>query len=73
MSEKVRITVHAECGEKTCAAEPGKFCRFVRNAQARPFGRMVEVCNLYEAVLRDEDGWLMRCDECLAEQEKKDE
>ena len=52
-----------EMGEKTCAAEPGKFCRMVRT---RSFGQKF-LCALYETDLFDEDGWLQRCPECLKE------
>ena len=59
----MKITITTECGEKTCAAKPGKFCRFVRTNY---FGTK-PICNLYGVYLWDEDGWLIRCEECLKE------
>lgn len=58
------------CGEKTCASEPGVFCNHMLT---RRFGTEW-VCGLFrrdgEPVVLDDDigdgtGWLMRCRECL--------
>lgn len=60
----MKITIIAECGEKTCAVEPGQFCRFVHN-EPGSFGQR-SVCSLYEKPIRDPgSGWLMRLRECL--------
>lgn len=50
-----------EHGEKTCASEPGKFCRF---AGSKSFGTD-PWCTLFNTRLRDKDGWLQRAPECL--------
>lgn len=50
-----------EHGKKTCAVEPGKFCRFER---VSGFGTRFE-CSLHEAELFFEDGWLQRCPQCI--------
>lgn len=52
-----------EMGEKTCASEPGKFCRMVRS---KSWGQK-HFCALYETDLFDEGGWLQRCSECKEE------
>ncbi len=59
-----------DCGKKTCASEPGKFCRFIGS---RKFGQ-IAICTLFvaegrkgmEFVMLDErDGWVIRCDQCI--------
>ena len=59
----MKFTVIAECGEKTCAVEPGKFCRFVL---AIAFGTK-PICTLYSVQLWEVNGWLWRCEKCLEE------
>jgi hypothetical protein len=59
-------TLHLEvlCGEKTCASEPGHFCRFLMTTH---FGTRWS-CHLFEKPVvaePDETGWLMRLPECL--------
>jgi hypothetical protein len=58
-----------ECGEKTCASEPGVFCDHLRTIK---FGQQ-PICNRFTEVgtrgdgptrLRDVDGWVIRCDMC---------
>jgi hypothetical protein len=63
----VKVTLSYECGETTCATEPGKFCRFLG---AIHFGQ-VPVCMLFDnRELQEKEGWTQRCEECLeAEQE----
>ncbi len=62
----MRVLIAIDCGEKTCASEPGKFCRFVR---AGSFGTEWH-CAAYEKRLDTTDGketgWLARLPECLA-------
>lgn len=72
---KHKLTLHIEAGEKTCASEPGKFCRFVGT---RKYGT-VFVCTLFppekpgykepgattELGEDGEGGWLLRCQACL--------
>lgn len=62
---KFKITI--ECGKKTCATRPGKFCRFV---QTTSFG-MKPFCFLYNVPLDDANGWLMRCRKCLNENKEE--
>ena len=67
--KQIRITI--ECGEFTCASEPGKFCKFVGT---RRMGAEY-VCRLFpsedDSYLRLQtldnkpNGWLARCSECL--------
>ena len=61
----MKHTIEIECGEKTCASEPGKLCRFVWSMK---FGSYL-VCAAFGAKLFDDQGdglgWLLRCDECL--------
>jgi hypothetical protein len=57
------IRLETECGERTCASTPGKFCRFVKS---KNFGTEF-VCILFDRKLFDEGGWLQRCGECLEE------
>ena len=60
----MNATITFECGETTCASEPGKFCRFLRLARIGT----LPMCNLYEVELAEDDGyWLQRCPQCLAE------
>lgn len=53
--------IQIDCGERTCAPEPGVFCRYVR---VRKLGTVFS-CHLFESPLKDEQGWLMRCEKCL--------
>jgi len=64
----MKIQIEFECGEKTCAYAPGKFCRFLKTSH---FGTRYQ-CSLFVdedrlpvAILEGEDGWLQRCEECL--------
>ena len=67
------ILFDINCGEKTCASEPGKFCKWVRT---RKFGA-IYFCHLWHAEdihgkqqsLEEKDGWLMRRPECLNAEE----
>lgn len=57
------------CGEKTCAREPGRFCRFLG---ASHFGTRPE-CLLFPSEashtpLKEKDGWVQRCEACLETQ-----
>jgi hypothetical protein len=59
-------TLYINCGEHTCADEPGRFCRFVgtkhfgqKHVCMFPFGDPGEVQELH-----DKDGWLQRLDIC---------
>jgi hypothetical protein len=63
MSEHKQLLV-IQCGEQTCASEPGRFCRFVRVTH---FGTRWQ-CRFYEDRLYENSaGWLQRSEKCLAE------
>lgn len=57
---KHNITLEIECGETTCASEPGKFC-YLFAADLQGDG----VCYLYGKVFQNEDGWIDRHPRCL--------
>lgn len=74
------LKIQISCGEKTCASEPGKFCRFFGSIN---FGS-TPVCvlfpsedNSYTKLFQNEDkdskifGWTERCKSCLNIEEKK--
>jgi hypothetical protein len=69
---KRQISLVIECGENTCANEPGHFCPFLRTTR---FGTL-PFCHLWHDTdihgkptsLLEKDGWLQRRPECkLAE------
>ena len=57
---KVTLTFEIECGETTCASEPGEFCRFLTIAGYS--GKCI--CYLFGAV-GEKDGWIQRHEDCL--------
>ncbi len=71
-------SIKIECGEFTCASEPGRFCRFVRVSH---FGKVYQCAAFADkngdmirlkegdgvSVLKGGVGWLMRCQECIEE------
>jgi len=66
---RARLTFEIECGERTCASKPGKFCRFLRT---KKLGQ-IPVCDIFrerngeeKRLLDSEEGWVLRCEECLA-------
>lgn len=64
----MKVSIEYECGEKTCAVAPGKFCRFVRVSR---FGKRYSCARFFDAGgdpqgLKDSsEGWLARCKQCL--------
>ena len=64
------------CGDKTCASEPGKFCRFL---QATKFGQN-HFCLIWHETdgrgkplpIEEKDGWLQRRSECLTHEERSE-
>lgn len=56
-----RIQLEINCGDFTCASEPGKFCKCLGTSK---FGQLSK-CNLFDGNLEEEEGWLQRCQECL--------
>lgn len=61
------VQIEINCGEKTCASQPGEFCKYLGTTR---FGT-IYVCILFPSeagaytVLEDADGWLQRCPACL--------
>jgi hypothetical protein len=58
---KVVIETHIECGERTCATEPGKFCH---KLGTKKFGSQ-PWCMLFDEQLFEQDGWVQRCKQCV--------
>lgn len=56
---KYALKFDIECGEKTCASEPGKFCLY---CTIGAFGGAT--CFFY-GKLGESDGWVSRHPECL--------
>lgn len=56
---KYNIRLKIECGKTTCAAVPGKFCRFLRTTMNGKAS-----CHLFGRIF-DKDGWLQRHPDCL--------
>ena len=57
---KQTITFEIECGEKTCAIEPGKFCQFVELSMN---GK--DSCYFFGQIYEGKNGWLQRHPDCL--------
>ena len=57
---KYILSFEIECGEKTCAAIPGKFCKYFRYDLT---GR--NSCYFF-GELKDKDGWVQRHFKCLS-------
>ena len=61
---KLKYTIEIECGEKTCASEPGRFCGWFGVGK---FG-WGSWCMLFDEKLFDSThGWVERCEKCLEE------
>lgn len=64
-----------ECGEKTCASEPGKFCQFLGSLgmRARPICRLfpseVTAFTKLEDTVGKGKAWVLRCLACLEQEE----
>lgn len=62
------ISIEIECGETTCASKPGEFCKFFGTMR---FGT-IPLCRLFPSEgdsmteLKMVDGWVRRCDDCIA-------
>lgn len=68
---EIKLSFIIECGEKTCASSPGKFCKFFGS---RRFGT-IACCLLFPdkeglsftELDTDNDGeWTLRCEDCLS-------
>jgi hypothetical protein len=67
---KFTIPIKIECGEKTCAAEPGKFCNML-TLNVTGGG----TCHLFGRVFDERDGggvWIIRHHLCLEHAKKID-
>lgn len=68
MKRELRIEI--DCGDETCASEPGKFCPFLLTSRYGQRFHCRLFCNLdlaglsYEE-LKEKKGWLQRHKECL--------
>ena len=71
----VTLTFQIECGETTCASEPGKFCQYVgvQGFGTKPICLLFRDSRAQPVRLWDSDGWLQRCGECLEKSQKIDE
>lgn len=58
----IKLDLTIECGQDTCASEPGEFCQFT-TTRPGSFGRKA-YCRLFFTDLYDKDGWLQRCSAC---------
>lgn len=60
-------TVNVNCGTQTCATEPGQFCDHlgVTNFGVRAVCKLFQTTCGQDVVLKDKDGWLQRCQQCL--------
>jgi len=56
---KYRLSFEIECGSKTCALSPGKFCKFLKSA-----GNGKCTCYFF-GTLFDQYGWIQRHKDCL--------
>jgi hypothetical protein len=67
------LKLEIECGEKTCASEPGKFCKWLRTARFGSIWTCQIFCEcgtildgkIYPDSLEEKDGWIQRHPECL--------
>lgn len=61
------VNIEINCGLTTCAAEPGKFCKYFGTIK---FGQIL-VCRLFPSeedsytVLEELNGWTQRCGDCM--------
>jgi hypothetical protein len=56
------VTFIIDCGQTTCAKEPGKFCKY---SGSRNFGSTPHCLFFREDLNIDDNGWTARCEECL--------
>lgn len=69
---KRTVSIEIDCGDDTCASEPGHFCQ---RLGTRKFGQ-IPICTLFSddgqnTELYDSDGWAWRCPACTAAEVKK--
>ena len=66
-STKTRLlATQVQCGDTTCASEPGHFCRFVWSMH---FGQKFRCARFDKELFEDHEcGWLQRLPECIGEE-----
>lgn len=73
---KRKLMLEIECGDKTCASEPGVFCDKIYQQPKLKWPQipMSWCCRLFNVELSEDKpcGWLQRCQACL-DAEVKDE
>ena len=64
--------IEIECGEKTCAREPGKFCRYfgTLGLGQKPVCRLFPTEKASYTHLDEVGGWTMRCDDCIGHSQR---
>ncbi len=70
---KFTVKLEIECGETTCASEPGMFCKYVGAVKFGtvpvcmlfPFDRGGHYTFLREVTDEPRKGWLKRCTACM--------
>lgn len=65
----MKSTLTIEHGVRTCAVEPGKFCRFLGATHfgTRPVCMLFGNQKLNEREDGPEKGWVARCSQCIEE------
>ena len=60
--------IQINCGETTCASEPGKFCNFFGTMRfgTSPLCRLFPSENDAYTPLTEKDGWVQRCEQCIS-------
>lgn len=63
------LSIQIDCGETTCASEPGKFCKFLGSIKLG----QVPVCLLFPSssdsyTVLEDNGFVQRCQTCLSAQ-----
>lgn len=62
----MKFKLEIECGEKTCASEPGKFCS---QMSSKKYGT-IPWCSFFDVELFEKDGWIQRCEDCMNKAEQ---
>ena len=58
---KIILRIPVECGEKTCASTPGKFCKYMTYSIVDNGA----TCQLF-GLLSIDNGWVMRAADCVS-------
>ena len=65
MHYKVTFTHTIECGENTCATDPGKFCKYMHLLLTGDKARCLLFGDLLETSEPGGRGWMLRCNQCM--------